>query len=55
MQVMYDDRFAPQRDVLVSNWKYRRDSYSPDAREELSRKINRHDPDHVLLKAAQKY
>lgn len=54
MDVMQRDSFAAQRDSLVQNWKHRAESYSEDAREELARKINRHDPDHILMQAARK-
>ncbi len=54
MDLIKMDRFEPQRDTLVRNWKYRADSYSNEAKEELSRKINRHDSEQVILKASRK-
>lgn len=55
MDVIKDDRFAAQRDNLVRNWKDRAESYSEEAQQELSRKINRHDTDHILLDTARKF
>lgn len=55
MEVIKDDRFAAQRDGLVRNWKDRSESYSDEAQQELSRKINRHDTDDILLNTARKF
>lgn len=55
MNVVKADRYVAQREALVQNWRLRSDSYSPDAKEELARKINRHDSDNILMDTAQQF
>lgn len=54
MDLVKMDKFAPQRETLVRNWKYRAQSYSEAAKDELTRKINRHDTDDIILKTASR-
>jgi hypothetical protein len=49
MTVMKDDQFTDQRHALVRNWQDRSRNYPPEAKEELSRKIHRHDSEHILF------
>jgi hypothetical protein len=49
MSVMKDDKYQNQRHALVRNWYDRARNYPPEAKEELSRKIHRHDSEHILF------
>jgi hypothetical protein len=51
MEVMKNDKFKEQRMVLVTNWHDRSRDYNNEAKEELSRKIHRHDSENILWEA----
>lgn len=55
LSVLQRDQFAPQLDSLVRNWQSRAESYSPEAKAELARKINRHDTDGLIMQTARKF
>jgi hypothetical protein len=51
MEVMKNNKFKEQRKALIQNWKNRKDDYNHEAKEELVRKIQRHDSHNILLEA----
>jgi len=51
MDVMKNDKFQEQRHHLIINWHNRSRDYPNEAKEELSRKIHRHDSNNILLDA----
>lgn len=48
MTVMKSENRTAERENMVQNWLDRSSSYPPEAQDELSRKINRHDTDNIL-------
>ena len=54
MDVMKNPEYDSQLDILTKNWRDRSADYSPEAKDELLRKIERHDTNDVLTSAISK-
>ena len=54
IMIISKKQYRPQREHLIINWKDRQSVYTPEAQEELSRKIERHDQDNVIMETIRK-
>lgn len=54
MDVMKNPEYEAQLELLSKNWHDRASDYSPEAKEELLRKIERHDTNDILANAISK-